>query len=89
MDIFKCFDQVKGRLLRRLLQESGCPERIVEPYMRYLEQLEIYNLVAGTLGAPHALWTTDCFMGCTVALRVLFPFVGAILHIWVNCSGIA
>ena len=52
-DIYKCFDQIQRRLLKRLLEESGFPQRILEPYMRYLEQLTIYNTLAGTLGEPH------------------------------------
>jgi len=51
-DIFKCFDQVSRKLLEKLLVESGCPHRIVEPYMRYLEEAVIYNSVAG-LWANH------------------------------------
>ena len=52
-DIFKCFDQIERKLLEELLIQSGCPHRIREPYIRYLENLDIFNSLAGTLGEPH------------------------------------
>ena len=48
-DIYKCFDQIERTLLHRILKEAGMPAAILEPYRNFLENLEVYNTVAGGL----------------------------------------
>ena len=82
-DIFKCFDQVQRPLLKVLLQMSGCPSRVVEPYMRYLDQMVIYNSVAGTLGEPHQRKCSipqGCPLSMTMMAFLLRPWVGLMKH---------
>ena len=86
-DIFKCFDQVQRRLFKRLLRESGCPDRIVEPYMRYLEQMQIYNSVAGTFGEPHKRLCSipqGCPLSMTMIAFLLHPWIEIIKEIGAN-----
>ena len=52
-DVFKCFDQVLRKLLYTLLEIGGFPKRILDAYARYMSNLQIYNLVGGSLGMGH------------------------------------
>ena len=52
-DIYKCFDQIDRTLLHRILKEAGMPAAILQPYRNFLDNLEVYNTVAGGLGQPY------------------------------------
>ena len=52
-DIYKCFDQVLRKLLYKLLKLGGFPERIVNAYIAFMENLVVHNMVAGSLGEEH------------------------------------
>ena len=83
-DIFKCFDQVQRRLLKRLLMESGFPQRILDPYMRYLEQLNIFNSLAGTLGEPHQRKCSipqGCPLSMTMISFLMRPWISVVKEI--------
>ena len=83
-DIYKCFDQVIRPLLLELLKLSGCPSRVVEPYMRYLEGMIVYNSVAGTLGEPHKRKCSipqGCPLSMTMIAFMLRPWIGVIKEI--------
>ena len=47
IDIAKCFDQISRPLLYILARAAGMPERILNTYQRFQEQLIIYNTIAG------------------------------------------
>ena len=52
-DIYKCFDQILRPLVKQVLVEAGMPSRIIDTYIKYLENLKVYNIVAGGLGEPY------------------------------------
>ena len=52
-DIYKRFDQIDRTLLYRLLEEAGMPKGVMNAYRNFLENLEVYNTVAGGLGQPY------------------------------------
>ena len=53
IDVYKCFDQLVRQLVFRVAREAGMPARILDPYMRYLEAMQIRYQLNGTLGPPH------------------------------------
>ena len=52
-DIYKCFGQIDRTLLYRILEEAGMPKGVMNAYRNFLENLEVYNTVAGGLGQPY------------------------------------
>ena len=52
-DIYKCFDQISRPLLYHLAKVAGMPTNILNTYMRFQEQLTIYNTLALGIGWPH------------------------------------
>ena len=57
-DIFKCFDQVVRPLVGGLLEAAGMPERARGAYMRFVDDLEVRNTIAGGLGQPYSRKTS-------------------------------
>eukprot|EP00973_Karenia_brevis_P093384 12417085-Karenia_brevis.AAC.1 len=53
VDLFKCFDQIVRPLLYAVLLLAGIPFQILIPYVNFIENILIYNSVAGSLGSPH------------------------------------
>ena len=57
---------------------------MVEPYMRFLEGLTIYNSVAGSLGAPHqrkCRIPQGCPLSMTMIAFLLRPWIAKIQDI--------
>ena len=52
-DIYTCFDQLDRTWRDRILKEAGMPTAVLQPYRNFLENLEVYNTVAGGLGQPY------------------------------------
>ena len=49
-DIFKFFDQVQRDILYKLLEEAGMPKRVLQAYQRFLNEMLVFNTVAGGVG---------------------------------------
>ena len=47
------FGQIDRTLLHKILEEAGMPQAVLRPYKNFLEELEVYNTVAGGLGQPY------------------------------------
>ena len=52
-DIAKCFDQIVRPLVYAAAETAGMPKRILDPYRRYMESLQVRNTVGGGLGKPY------------------------------------
>ena len=52
-DVYKCFDQIQRPLMYEILRKGGMPERVLTPYAKFLEQLEVRNTVVGGIGTPY------------------------------------
>ena len=52
-DILKCFDQIVRPLLECVLLMAGMPSKIVSAYMRYHENVFVYNALAGGYGKAY------------------------------------
>ena len=52
-DISKFFDQIRRRLVYRMLRTAGMPEPIQKAYENYVEGLQMYNCLAGGIGSPY------------------------------------
>ena len=52
-DIAKFFDQIRRRLVYYLAGAAGMPRPVLHAYRAYIEQLRMYNCVAGGIGAPY------------------------------------
>ena len=73
-DVFKCFDQILRELLQELLEVGGMPDRVLKPYLRYIQNLRLYNDVAGSIGQPYGL-PCGIPQGCPLSmLYVAFLF---------------
>ena len=46
-DLFKCFDQLDRNLIYKLLETAGAPPQFINTYKAHLDNLDIYNAVAG------------------------------------------
>ena len=49
-DIAKFFDQIRRELVYQLAKASGMPEPVLVAYKAYLEDLHVYNCLAGGVG---------------------------------------
>ena len=52
-DIAKFFDQLRRKLVYIMLSYAGMPNRILAAYKAFLENMLIYNCLAGGMGRPH------------------------------------
>ena len=52
-DIAKFFDQVRRDLVYRIAEAAGMPRPILQAYRGYLENLLVYNCLAGGIGKPY------------------------------------
>ena len=77
-DIFKCFDQVLRDLLRILLIKGGMPARVVNPYMAYMNTLQLHNTVANTLGQPYNI-QAGIPQGCPLSMM----YIAFLLRPWI------
>jgi hypothetical protein len=46
-DIMKFFDQILRNLVYKLAAAAGMPERVLTAYTNYLENMQVYNALAG------------------------------------------
>ncbi len=53
IDIYKCFDQINRKLIYKLALRAGMPRRVLDPYLRYIDNLVIKYQVGRTIGSPH------------------------------------
>eukprot|EP00973_Karenia_brevis_P059463 8278657-Karenia_brevis.AAC.1 len=78
VDLFKCFDQVLRPLLYLILLISGLPYQILVPYISFLENLQLYNSISGSLGRPHR-HRCGIPQGCPYSM----VFISLFLRAWV------
>ena len=51
-DIAKLFDQIRRKVVYTIAKYAGMPTRILNPYTAFLEDLLLYNCLAGGVGTP-------------------------------------
>eukprot|EP00973_Karenia_brevis_P076462 10622962-Karenia_brevis.AAC.1 len=78
LDLFKCFDQIVRPLLYILLQLAGIPTCVLHAYVRYHENVFIYNSFAATIGMPHQ-HRCGIPQGCPLSML----FVALFLRAWI------
>ena len=52
-DLWKAFDVIPRTLLGFLLRASGMPQGILDAYLRFHDNLNVYNFLAGGYGQPY------------------------------------
>ena len=52
-DIAKFFDQIRRQLVYQTCKAAGMPTGVLRAYGAYLENLKVYNRVAGGMGTPY------------------------------------
>ena len=52
-DIAKSFDKIRRDLVYQLAEAAGMPKPRVRAYKTYLENLQVYNCLAGGIGTPY------------------------------------
>ncbi len=52
-DTAKFFDQIRRDLVFRTCRAAGMPEGVVQAYEAYINNLKVYNCVAGGMGKPY------------------------------------
>jgi len=77
-DIAKFFDQVRREMVYRVARAAGMTEQIARPYSAYLENLKIYNCLAGGLGTPY-MRRCGIPQGCPFSMAM----VALIMRPWV------
>ena len=53
-DIAKFFDQIRRPLVYKLAEAAGMPPKVLTAYRNYLENLTLYNALAGGMGKPYS-----------------------------------
>ena len=51
-DIAKFFDQIRRQLVYKIARAAGMPEPVLTAYMSELDNLYVYNCLAGGVGQP-------------------------------------
>ena len=77
--MYKCFDQVNRELVKEVAHAAGMPDRILIPYMAYLEQMETQFQIGQTIGAPHKD-KASIPQGCPFSMSML----ALLLKPWIN-----
>ena len=77
-DIANIFDQIRRKVVYTIARYAGMPSRILNPYSTFLENLLLYNCLAGGVGAPHQ---RKCGIpqGCPFSMMM----VGLIMRPWI------
>ena len=52
-DIWKFFDQIPRELLYDFMRKAGMPNKVVSAYMRFHDNLDVVNALAGGLGKKY------------------------------------
>ena len=76
-DIAKCFDMIVRPVLYCTGRLAGMPTRILEPYIRYMEALQVRNTIHGGLGKPYAK-RCGIPQGCPMSMM----FIALLLRPW-------
>ena len=66
-DIAKFFDQIRRELVYRTCEAAGMPTGVLRAYTAYLENLKVYNCVAGGMGTPY-IRTCGIPQGCPFSM---------------------
>ena len=77
-DIMKCFDQIVKPLLKTIPIAAGMPSKVVNAYMKFHEQVYIYNQLAGGLDKPYRK-RCSIPQGCPFSMM----FIALLLYPWV------
>lgn len=79
VDVFKCFDQIPRPIIHKIASEAGMPSRILEPYMRYIDNLKVRYQVGEMVGdANHDV--TSIPQGCPFSMTM----VALLMLPWIN-----
>ena len=79
IDVYKCFDQINGHLLKELAIKAGMPKRIYDPYFRYIENMQSCFQVGKRIGKP-AKDRCSIPQGCPFSMTM----IGLITIPWIN-----
>ena len=78
IDIYKCFDQIDRDLVEQLARQAGMPERILQPYLRYINNMSIRYQVGSTIGEPHfdeCSIPQGCPFSMTMIALIMVPWI--------------
>jgi len=78
IDVYKCFDQINRDLLLKVAQDAGMPVRIIEPYFRYINNLNIRFQVGQRIGPGHrdrCSIPQGCPFSMTMIALLMVPWV--------------
>jgi ribonuclease HI len=78
IDVYKCFDQVNREIVYKLASEAGMPKRILDPYFRYIDSLQIRYQVGSTVGEQHydvCSIPQGCPFSMTIVAIIMLPWV--------------
>ena len=53
IDVYKCFDQLNKPLIFKLAKEAGMPDRVLQAYMKYINNIEVRFQIGRTIGKHH------------------------------------
>ena len=54
-DIAKFFDQVRRQLVYQVARAAGMPAPVLTAYHNYLDNIYVYNCLAGGIGRPYLI----------------------------------
>ena len=78
IDIYKCFDQINRILLKKIAEIAGMPRRVVEPYFRWLDNMQSAFQFGKKIGLPHhdrASIPQGCPFSMMMVALLMMPWV--------------
>jgi len=84
-DIMKFFDQIRRQVVYAILRFAGCPSKVLIPYMAMLDELTLYNSIAGGLGQPHVR-ACGIPQGCPMSMMSTAILMRPWIMMMINCG---
>ena len=70
IDISKCFDQVNRQLVKQLATDAGMDLGVLNAYLRYQDELQVHNSIAGGIGKGFTR-RTGIPQGCPLSMNII------------------
>ena len=77
-DIMKFFDQIRRKLVYEVAKAAGMPPGVLKAYQAYIENMKVYNCLAGGMGTPY-MRRCGIPQGCPFSMM----FVALIMKPWI------
>ena len=78
VDVFKCFDQINRELLFKVAKKAGMPLRILKPYFKFIDSINVRYQVGKYIGEGH-VERCSIPQGCPFSMAL----IALLTRVWV------